>query len=179
MTTTRPLQQNGHRAPRLAAALHYTPNYFAFVFQFVWLKLQSAGGVLRTLAICLAETTVSWWCSQNSCNFFLEMAPKRRVRPPSRTAPPFSATLPSQPPKAAPLGVSVLDISSTITASITVAMQPVLDRLGRLEASPAISSTDAAAVSVPVQAPAHGKISIFWSSISHTIVDKVVAGQCV
>ena len=110
---------------------------------------------------------------------FLEMAPKRRVCTPSRTAPPYSATLLSQPPTAAPHGVSALDISSTIATSITVAMQPVLDRLGRLEASPAISSTDAAAVSVPGQAPAHGKISIFWSSISRTIVDKVVAGQYV
>ena len=164
MTTTRPLQQNGHRAPGLAAALHY------FISKLFSLHLP----------VCLAETTVSWWCSQNSCNyFFLEMAPKRRARTPSRAAPPYSATLPSQPPTAAPPGVSALDISSTITASITAAMQPVWDRLGRLEASPAISSTDDAAVSVPVQAPAHGKSSIFWSSISRTIVDKVVAGQYV
>ena len=93
--------------------------------------------------------------------------------------PPYSATLPSQPPTAASPGVSALDISSTIAASITAAMQPVLDRRGHLKASPAISSTDYAAVSVPVQAPAHGKSSIFWSSISRTIVDKMVAGQYV
>ena len=107
------------------------------------------------------------------------MAPKRWVRTPGRAAPPYSATLPSQPLIAAPPGVSALDISSTIAASITVNMQPVLDRPGRLEASPAISSTDDAAVSVPVQAPAHGKSFIFWSSISRTIVDEVVAGQYV
>ena len=167
MTTTRPLQQNGNkmataRLVLLRPCIILFPNYFAFVFQFVWLKLQSAGGVLRTLAIN-----------------FLETAPKRRVRTPSRAAPPYSATLPSQPPTVAPPGVSALDISSSIAASITAAMQPVLDRLGRLEASPAISSTDDAAVSVPVQGPAHGKSSIFWSSISRTTVDKVVAGQCV
>ena len=156
MTTTRPLQQNGHRAPGLAAALHYIPNCFAFVFQFVWLKLQSAGGVLRTLTI----------------NFF-------------RNGPQTSGTYPKQD-YAVPAAdscsswcVCALDISSTIATFITVAMQPVLDRLGRLEASPAISSTDAAAVSVSVQPPAHGKSSIFWSSISRTIVDEVVAGQYV
>ena len=136
------------------------PNYFAFVFQFVSLKLQSAGGVLRNLAI-----------------IFLELAPKRRVRTPSRAASPYSATLPSQPPTAAPSGVSALDNSSIIAASITAAMQPVLDRVGRLEANPTFSSTDDAAVFVPVQAPAYGKSSMFWSSISPTIVDKVVAGQ--
>ena len=108
---------------------------------------------------------------------FLEMAPKRWVHMPSRAAPPHSGTLPSQPPIAAPPGVSALDISSTIAASIAAAMQPVWDCPGRLEASPAISSSDDAAVSVPVQAPAHGKSSIFWSSICRTIVDKVVAGQ--
>ena len=161
-STTQPLQQNGNRAPGIAAASHY------FISKLFCLRL----------SVCLAETTVSWWCSQNSCNY-LEMAPKRRVRTPSRAVPTYSATLPSQPPTVASPGVTALDISSTIAASITAAMQPVVDRMVRLEASPAISSTDDAAVSVPVQAPAHGKSSISWSSISRTIVDKVLAGQYV
>ena len=107
------------------------------------------------------------------------MVPKRRVRTPSRAAPPYSATLPSQPPTAAPAGVSVLYISSPIAASITAAMQPVWDRLGHLEADPTISSTDDTAVLVPVQAPAHSKSSIFWCFIYPTIVDEVVAIQYV
>ena len=53
------------------------------------------------------------------------------------------------------LGVAA-KCSTTIDESITAAIQPVLDLLGCLVASSAITVTGDAAVSVLVQYPAHG-----------------------
>ena len=79
---------------------------------------------------------------------------------------------PSQP------AVSTAD---NLSASIAAALQPVMDRLGRLEAAttPTPAQMSASAASPAARQPDFLGKNMFWSTISNSIVDKVVAGQFV